>query len=152
MNRKDWEKSKKQMRKLLEQGIGELKELAAEASYMTDATSDVVKLEMDVHRQRNRLDKAQTRLGREVAKAASRAGEFRSTSQITRLIKEIHKLESAINQDETKIRKIPLSWSAARHAVAKKFSRKTPAARKSATRRKAALKKSSALGKKISRD
>lgn len=159
MNRQDWEKSKKKMRSLLDQGIAELKELAAEASFMTDATSNVVKLEMDVHRLRTRLEKAQTRLGREVARSASGNGAIRATAGMRKLIKEIHQLEAAIQQDEKKIKRAPLSWSAARKAVTQKSRRRAAtkrttatAKRKTATRKKkAARKKSSAAGKRISK-
>jgi hypothetical protein len=129
MNRQDWERSKKQMKKLLEQGIAELKELAAETSYMTDATAKVVKTELDVHRLRNRLEKVQTRLGREVVRAASSNGAIKPTNQIKKLIQEIRSLEGKIDADEKQIKKIPLSWSAAKQAVAKRA--KTASTRRS---------------------
>ena len=151
MNRKDWDKSKKQMRKLLDKGIAELKELAAEASFMTDATSNVVKLEMDVHRLRGRLERAQIRLGREVARTARSDGSITATATTKRLVKEIRTLENAIQQDEKKIKKTPLSWSAAKKAVTQK-NRRRAAKRTGVTRKKkAARRKGSSTGKRISR-
>jgi len=153
MNRQDWDKSKKQMRRLLEQGIEELKDLATEASYMTDATSNVVKLEMEVYSLRNKLEKAQSRLGREIARTASTEGMIKHSSTIKKLIMEIRKMEAAITQDEVKIKKVPLSWSAAKAAANKKRGKpkKATTSSKGASRRKAAREKASAAGKRISK-
>jgi hypothetical protein len=144
MNKKDWEKSKDQMQKLLEKGIGELKDLASEASYLTDATTNAVKMELDVHRLRNQLEKAHKRLGREVARTASSGGKIMQTPQVKKLIDEIHSIEEKIREDEGKIKKIPLSWTAAKAAV------KQPkaAAKKAPSPKKATKPKKSAQGKK----
>ena len=151
MDRRDWEKSKKKMRKLLEQGIAELKELAAEASFMTDATSNVVKLEMDVHRLRTRLEKAQIRLGREVARSAKTDGTIVATAAMKKLVQEIHSLESAIQQDERKIKRAPLSWSAAKKAVTQHNRRATKKRTATGRKKKAARRKTSATDKRISK-
>lgn len=143
MNRQDWEQSKKQLKNLLERGIAELKELAAETSYMTEATSNVVKTELDVHRLRSRLEKAQKRLGREVARTASPNGTVTQNAQIKKLVEEVRSIEKQIASDEKQIKKIPLSWSAAKKAVAKKTKVATT------TRRKAANLKKSAQGKRV---
>lgn len=149
MDRRDWEKSKKKMRQLLEQGIEELKELAAEASFMTDATSNVVKLEMDVHRLRGRLEKAQIRLGREAARAAKRDGSIVTTAAMKKLVKEIHGLESAIQQDEKKIKRAPLSWSAAKKAVTHK-TRRSGTKRTATTRKKKTARPKSSVSREAS--
>lgn len=147
MDRKDWEKSKQRMQKLLEKGVQELRELAAEASYMTDATTNVVKMEMDVHRLRTKLEKTQMRLGREVARTASPKGRAHHSAQIQKLIEEIHVIDKKIQKDERDIKKVPLSWSAAKKAAQKLMmrSRKTP------PRKKAARTKKSTAGKRISK-
>ncbi len=147
MNRKDWDKSKKQMQGLLERGIEELKGLAAEASYMTDATSNVVKMEMDVHRQRTRLEKLQMRLGREVARTASVEGRVKQNTHVQKLIEEIRLVEKKIQRNEKDIKKVPLTWAAAKAAAKKMMG----GSQKTAPRKKAARAKKSATRKRISK-
>lgn len=145
MNRQDWEKSKRQIRKLITNGIAEIKELAADASQWTDSTTTVVKLEMDIHRLRTEIDKIHARLGREVARQASPNGAIKSTAQMKRLINSCRALEKKLEAAERKVKSADLSWTSAKKTVAKKIRKP----RKQATRRKAARIKKSSRGKRM---
>ena len=147
MKQKDWDKSKQQLKKMLERGIEELKELAAETSYMTDATTNVVRMEMDVHRLRSRLDKAHMRLGREIARTASPQGRVKNSTPIQKLIEEIRSIEKKIQEDEKAIKKIPLTWAAAKAAAKKMMS----GSKKTTPRKKAARAKKSTARKRVSK-
>lgn len=119
MNRLDWERSKKRLRKLIQRGMEDVKELVTEASYLTDATSQVVKLDVDIHRIRTQIEKAHNRLGREVVRAASSQGAVKQTSQIKKLILELRSLEQRAQDREQQLRDVQLSWSAAKQAAKK---------------------------------
>lgn len=146
MNQKDWDRSKQQLKKVLERGVEELKELAAETSYMTDATTNVVRMEMDVHRQRNKLDRTHIRLGREVARTASTQGRVKNSTQIQKLVDEIRNIEKVIQADEKAIKKIPLTWAAAKAAAKKMMggSKKTTPLKKAARAKKSTAAKKKA--------
>ncbi len=124
MNRTDWERSKKQIRKTIQEGVADIKEWASEASYLTGATTNIVKLEMEVHRLRTQIEKSLRRLGHEVVRTASAQGAIKQTPSIKKLVASVRSLEEKLHKTEKKIKETPLSWQAAKKAVGKKPTKK----------------------------
>lgn len=120
MKRANWEKSKQQIRKAIQEGVADIKEWAAEASYLTSATTEVVKLEMEVHRLRTQIEKTLRRLGHEVVRTASAEGTLRQAPSLKKLIASVRSLEKRLQQTDRQIKGTPLTWQAAKKAVGKK--------------------------------
>jgi hypothetical protein len=138
MNKQDWQRSKNRLRKMVREGVQDMKEWAAEASYLTDATSQVVKLELDIHKTYSKKEKNAFELGKEVAKAASATGALKSNAKIKKLIQDIKAAEKKIQEFEKTVKGIDISWKAAKSVVT---TRKAPTKKKASTKKKKAVKK-----------
>ncbi len=64
MNQPNWEKSKETLRKFVEKGLHDIKELAAETSFMTDQTTSILKLGQGIIRNRMFLSRQNVANGR----------------------------------------------------------------------------------------
>ena len=116
MAKVDWEKSKLKISQALSEAMTEIKEWVQEASYLTESTSQVVKLEIEVNRIRHQMERTLTLLGREVLRATDAQGHVQTGPAIKKLIAEIRTLEKKLAKSEQKIKKTPVSWQAAKRA------------------------------------
>lgn len=96
MDKNDWQQTKKKLKSAFDEGLTYLKEGAREAQFVADKTVHVVKLEVDLLKMKNQLEKAYRKLGRDMAYRVNRAQPLKTDAKIKGDAQAIAKLEKAI--------------------------------------------------------
>ncbi len=102
MERTDWTDVKKRLKKAVDQGMKVLKEGTQEAKYMAHQTSQLIQLEVDVHRVKSRIETLSNGLGKEVHKAMKN-GRIAVTPAMKKMNDEILALEKKLRREQSAI-------------------------------------------------
>lgn len=99
-----WEQTKKTLGKILQEGVEEIKELAAETTDFTDKTARIVKGELNLRRLRQQLTQIEAQAGRLVLEKMSLGERLSKTNQLQDLAQEAKDLSARIAAAEEEFR------------------------------------------------
>ena len=117
----DWNKSRKKMKNLFDEGLVFLKGGAIEAQHLTEATIGRLKTELEIKRLIHHVNNLKILLGNEAINLFDRIPQLKTNKIIVRLVKEIRLGETTLEKKQKQINKM---------TVVKKSSKKKKAAKK----------------------
>lgn len=103
MDKKDWNEAKRKLKEAFDKGMIYLKEGARDANYVKNKAVAAVRLEMNLLKLKNRLDKEYQKIGKQVVRRIARSKIVKFTDDVKKgalgvvaLEKEVAKIDDAL--------------------------------------------------------